>query len=153
MYIYIGYCHLKEEALYRTMWRNRFGGDFGPVVRQNTEWININSHLTENTVSFLKTNRWTLYGELIVVDCRGSKECINELCGRNLDVLFYKKINFVPKKLLHVSTRLGHHQVYIDSLHLHKFLNPDDNPFLSKCVHHETDCVLVRQMDVFRDRF
>ena len=32
-----GYCHLKEEALDRTMWRNRFRGGFGPVVRQNTE--------------------------------------------------------------------------------------------------------------------
>ena len=32
-----GYCHLKEEALDRTMWRNRFGGGFGHVVRQNTE--------------------------------------------------------------------------------------------------------------------
>ena len=32
-----GYCHLKEEALDRTMWRNRLGGGFGPVVRQNTE--------------------------------------------------------------------------------------------------------------------
>ena len=31
-----GYSHLKEEALDRTMWRNRFRG-FGPVVRQNTE--------------------------------------------------------------------------------------------------------------------
>jgi len=31
---------LKEEALDRTMWRNRFGGGFGPVVRQNTEWMN-----------------------------------------------------------------------------------------------------------------
>jgi hypothetical protein len=31
------YFHLKEEALDPTMWRNRFGGDFGPVVRQNTE--------------------------------------------------------------------------------------------------------------------
>ena len=31
------YSHLKEEALYRTMWRNRFGGGFGPVIRQNTE--------------------------------------------------------------------------------------------------------------------
>jgi hypothetical protein len=30
------YSHLKEEALDRTMWRNRFGGGFGPVVRQNT---------------------------------------------------------------------------------------------------------------------
>jgi hypothetical protein len=32
-----GYSHLKEEALDRTMWRNRFGGGFGSVVRQNTE--------------------------------------------------------------------------------------------------------------------
>ena len=32
-----GYCHLKEEALDRTIWRNRFRGGFGPVVRQNTE--------------------------------------------------------------------------------------------------------------------
>ena len=31
-----GYSHLKE-ALDRTMWRNRFRGGFGPVVRQNTE--------------------------------------------------------------------------------------------------------------------
>ena len=26
-----------EEALDHTMWRNRFGGGFEPVVRQNTE--------------------------------------------------------------------------------------------------------------------
>ena len=32
-----GYSHLKEEALDRTMWRNRFGGGFGPVVRHTTE--------------------------------------------------------------------------------------------------------------------
>ena len=32
-----GYSHMKEEAVDRTMWRNRFGGDFGPVVRQNIE--------------------------------------------------------------------------------------------------------------------
>ena len=32
-----GCSHLKEEALDRTMWRNRFGGGFEPVVRQNTE--------------------------------------------------------------------------------------------------------------------
>ena len=32
-----GYSHLKEGALDRTMWKNRLGGGFGPVVRQNTE--------------------------------------------------------------------------------------------------------------------
>jgi len=29
-----GYSHLKEEALDRTLWRDRFGRGFGPVVRQ-----------------------------------------------------------------------------------------------------------------------
>ena len=32
-----GYSHLKEEILDRTMWRHRFRGGFGPVVRQNIE--------------------------------------------------------------------------------------------------------------------
>ena len=31
------YFHLKEEALDRTMWRDRFGGGFEPVIRQNNE--------------------------------------------------------------------------------------------------------------------
>jgi hypothetical protein len=31
---------LKEEALDRTLWRIRFGKGYGPVVRQNTEWMN-----------------------------------------------------------------------------------------------------------------
>jgi len=34
------YSHLKEEALDRAVWRNRFKGGFGPVVRHNTEWMN-----------------------------------------------------------------------------------------------------------------
>jgi len=28
-----GYAHLNEEALDRIMWRNHFGGGFGPVIR------------------------------------------------------------------------------------------------------------------------
>jgi len=32
-----GYCQLKEEVLDRTLWRNRFGRDFGPVVWQITD--------------------------------------------------------------------------------------------------------------------
>jgi hypothetical protein len=31
------YCHLKEEALDRTVWRTGFGRGFGPVVRQIAE--------------------------------------------------------------------------------------------------------------------
>ena len=30
------YSHLKEEAVDRNMWRDRFGRDFAPVVRQTT---------------------------------------------------------------------------------------------------------------------
>jgi len=41
-----GYTHLKEEALDRTMWRNRFGRGFGPVVRQNTERMNLYVYLS-----------------------------------------------------------------------------------------------------------
>ena len=32
-----GYCHVKEEALDRTMWRAGFGRGFGPVVRQTAK--------------------------------------------------------------------------------------------------------------------
>jgi hypothetical protein len=32
-----GYSHLKEEALYRTLRRARFGRGLGPVVRQAAE--------------------------------------------------------------------------------------------------------------------
>jgi hypothetical protein len=33
------YLHLKEKALDRTVWRNCFGGGFGPVVRILNEWM------------------------------------------------------------------------------------------------------------------
>jgi hypothetical protein len=39
-----GYSHLKEEALDCTMWRARFGRDFGPVVRQTTKSVNEYTH-------------------------------------------------------------------------------------------------------------
>ena len=42
-----GYSHVKEEAVDRTIWRNRFGGGFEPVVRQNAERM-------MNIVSILK---------------------------------------------------------------------------------------------------
>jgi hypothetical protein len=32
-----GYCHLKDEALDRTVWRACFGRGFGPVVRQTAK--------------------------------------------------------------------------------------------------------------------
>jgi hypothetical protein len=32
-----GYCHLKEEALDRTVWRAGFGRGFGPVVRRTAK--------------------------------------------------------------------------------------------------------------------
>jgi hypothetical protein len=42
-----GYSHLKKEALDRTIWRARFGRDFGPVVRQTTKLMNRSKILFE----------------------------------------------------------------------------------------------------------
>ena len=48
-----GCCQLKEEALDRTLWRNRFGRGFGPVVLQITDddddddWCNLQTSLTK----------------------------------------------------------------------------------------------------------
>jgi len=36
-----GYRELQEETLDRTVWRTRFGSNYGPVVRQNTVCINV----------------------------------------------------------------------------------------------------------------
>jgi len=44
-----GYSHLKEGALDRTMWRHHFGGGFGPVIRQNTEWMNETMELADSS--------------------------------------------------------------------------------------------------------
>ena len=57
-----GYSHLKEEALDRTMWRNRFGGGFGPIVRQNTEWMNEWMELGLHPYKHL----WCLQGQLYI---------------------------------------------------------------------------------------
>ena len=46
-----GYSHLKE-ALDRTMWRNRFRGGFGPVVRQNIESMNDGQTIGPKHVEF-----------------------------------------------------------------------------------------------------
>ena len=52
-----GFSYLKEEALNRTMWRHRFGGGFGPVVRQNTEWTNVFVNQQFRN-SGLRSRRW-----------------------------------------------------------------------------------------------
>ena len=62
-----GYYHLKEEALDRTMWRHRFGGGFGPVVRQNTEWMNVQDSNLNSTFrtsdTFIRIWKWILRTE------------------------------------------------------------------------------------------
>jgi len=40
MVTYHHHHHLKEEVLYRTVWRPRFGGGCEPVLRRATEWMN-----------------------------------------------------------------------------------------------------------------
>ena len=56
-----GYSHLKEEALNRTVWRNRFGGGFGPVVRQNTEYEWTNDVIIYNWCICWLCNIWWIF--------------------------------------------------------------------------------------------
>jgi len=58
---------LKEEALDRTMWRHRFGGGFGPVVRQNTEWMNENSNKTNSDLHLRKMGAGRNYNSETVI--------------------------------------------------------------------------------------
>ena len=56
-----GYSHLEEEALDRTMWRNCFGGGFGPVVRQNTEWMTLVIHFHTSVVCIFLCDIYNYY--------------------------------------------------------------------------------------------
>jgi hypothetical protein len=76
---------LKEEALDCTMWRNRFGGGFGPVVRQNTEWIDWFEALSGNKIVVYQIN--TIYREFYKVPKRN----IQELCRKSYQYLFNKQ--------------------------------------------------------------
>jgi hypothetical protein len=55
-----GYSYLKEEALVRAMWRNRFGGGFGPFVRRNSEWMMNYWHPTFEQQIVLSDPIWIL---------------------------------------------------------------------------------------------
>ena len=66
-----GYSHLKDRA----MWRNRFRGGFGPVVRRNTEWMNDMSLV-----------RWRSFckGEIVVVYPHLKWTIMNDIIQYNL---------------------------------------------------------------------
>ena len=77
-----GYPHLKEEALHHTMWRKCFGGGFGPVVRQNTEWMNHSPYwtLASSAIAELVAN-WNKFLKLCIEVLRleVSQICILEV--------------------------------------------------------------------------
>jgi len=78
-----GYSHLKEEALHRTIWRHRFGGGFGPVVRQNTEWMN--SVATNKNVPLLNKPNSALNTFDMVLK---PKICLQTFQDYIIDILF-----------------------------------------------------------------
>ena len=66
-----GYSHLKEEALDRTMWKNRFGGGAGPV-REITEWMKKKKYIY-------------IYTYISVCVC----VCLNKIVCKNVGLLCY----------------------------------------------------------------
>jgi hypothetical protein len=62
-----GHCKLKDEVLDHTTWRTHFGRGYRPVVRQTTEWVNINK-FTFLCIAFycvLYNNTYTVPGNTI----------------------------------------------------------------------------------------
>jgi hypothetical protein len=98
-----GYSHLKEEALDRTVWRNRFGRGVGPLVRQITEWMNVWTNESRNR------KMYRFYALLIFIfltaDCMAQCPAPNgrkQSYGLILITLFMKKIcdiSIFPKLL------------------------------------------------------
>jgi hypothetical protein len=64
-----GYSHLKEEALYRTMWRARFGRGFGPVVKQTTKLINQTDLGQDNPVFNVREQLRKLIYDIYITPC------------------------------------------------------------------------------------
>ena len=107
-----GYSHLKEEALDRTMWRHCFGGGFGPVVRQNTEWMNFNGFVCfRNLVipnlavrSISRTHlRHTVPGQEIFVS-------VSPLTSRSLGMEFFLTL-YTSRRGTVIVVHTGKHQI------------------------------------------
>ena len=76
-----GYCQLKEEALDRSMWRNRFGRGFGPVVWQITDDDDDDIYI------YIYTHTHTRIGLLIILGPVGPHLREQNPTIRNLQVL------------------------------------------------------------------
>ena len=59
-----GYCELKEEAIDRTVWRNRFGRGFGPVVWQITDDDDDDDHCNCTTKQYYKTCNVIIWNQM-----------------------------------------------------------------------------------------
>ena len=80
---------MKEEALDRTVWRNRFGGGFGAVVRQNNDLMNVQQNKTHKlTYNFLPLLVSLPLANVSVLIC---EQCmISSWYGRSASVLLSK---------------------------------------------------------------
>ena len=89
-----GYCELKEEAVDRTMWRNRFGRGFGPVVWQITDddddddYIVITSGFTNHILQ-----HYLIHGTIF-----GKENFVQKICVLILTTNFIENISHLQKK-------------------------------------------------------
>ena len=63
-----GYCQLKEEALDRTMWWNRFGRGFGPVVWQITDDDEDDTHTKASLCKFVSAHNGSVTETVLVIN-------------------------------------------------------------------------------------
>jgi len=87
------YSHLKEEALHRTIWRHRFGGGFGPVIRENIEWMN----------EYITSKKWliTAIQQFCVLFTPNARSCNAAIMGHLSSKITYKIFTNILVKLKH----------------------------------------------------
>jgi hypothetical protein len=96
-----GYSYLNEETLDRTMWRARFGRDFGPVVRQTAKWMN-----ERNNVNWLVS-----VTETECVNCAVRNECLNIIKNKSS----FRTRSWITIGLRTKTKRVSNRQLLIDS--------------------------------------
>jgi hypothetical protein len=144
-----GYSHLKEEALVRTVWRNRFGRGFGPVVRQNTQRMGVcmlfNVLFLNNTVSSVYTLIWYIWFNGFVADhqeriCLGNYWFIRELGSGTFGYVMLAKNECTCGCSLSgelCAVKVVHHE-RVSPVEKDVLIRTFGNPFIVQMIYYET---------------
>jgi len=102
---------LKEEELERTPWRTRFGIDYGPVVKQTTNWTTLPTPpcslklLTVLSQSTASITGWSQYHGMRIKNENVLKLLLTSIGCLQKQIYIYIYILSLQKSLLHSPAR------------------------------------------------